>query len=131
MRRGVFDGRAIPPGTSPETCVSLISTQRSVNLEFPDEEVRELCADGFTLLMNRTHDPRVIRSMRGRACSLGRRFFANLCVFFSLFAAHVYRDDDDPQVRNKNASGPGPSLPLKGRKRTTSSRSHFLTEAAP
>lgn len=53
VRRGTFTGRPRPPGVDPDRCLSLVTTHRAVNLELPDNEVRELCVDGFGLLMNR------------------------------------------------------------------------------
>jgi hypothetical protein len=53
VRRGAFTGRPRPPGVDPDRCLSLVTTHRAVNLELPDNEVRELCVDGFGLLMNR------------------------------------------------------------------------------
>ena len=49
--RRTFAGRPRPSSVSEDRCLSLISKDRSVDLELPDNEVRELCHDGFSLLV--------------------------------------------------------------------------------
>ena len=51
--RRAFSGRPRPPGVEADRCLSLVTRHRAVNLELPDNEVRELCVDGFGLLMRR------------------------------------------------------------------------------
>ena len=50
--RRTFAGRPRPANVAEDRCLSLISKDRSVDLELPDNEVRELCHDGFSLLVN-------------------------------------------------------------------------------
>jgi hypothetical protein len=49
--RRTFAGRPRPSNVAEDRCLSLISKDRSVDLELPDNEVRELCHDGFSLLV--------------------------------------------------------------------------------
>ena len=49
--RRTFAGRPRPANVAEDRCLSLISKDRSVDLELPDNEVRELCHDGFSLLV--------------------------------------------------------------------------------
>jgi hypothetical protein len=49
--RRTFAGRPRPANVAEDRCLSLITAARSVDLELPDNEVRELCHDGFSLLM--------------------------------------------------------------------------------
>ena len=49
--RRTFAGRPRPANVAEDRCLSLISKDRSVELELPDNEVRELCHDGFSLLV--------------------------------------------------------------------------------
>ena len=48
--RRTFAGRR-PANVAEDRCLSLISKARAVDLELPDNEVRELCHDGFSLLV--------------------------------------------------------------------------------
>ena len=49
--RRTFAGRPRPSNVAEDRCLSLISKARAVDLELPDNEVRELCHDGFSLLV--------------------------------------------------------------------------------
>ena len=49
--RRTFAGRPRPENVAEDRCLSLITAARSVDLELPDDEVRELCHDGFSLLV--------------------------------------------------------------------------------
>ena len=49
--RRTFAGRPRPSSVSEDRCLSLITAARSVDLELSDAEVRELCHDGFSLLV--------------------------------------------------------------------------------
>ena len=49
--RRTFAGRPRPANVAEDRCLSLITAARSVDLELPDGEVRELCHDGFSLLV--------------------------------------------------------------------------------
>ena len=49
--RRTFAGRPRPANVAEDRCLSLISKARAVDLELPDNEVRELCHDGFSLLV--------------------------------------------------------------------------------
>ena len=49
--RRTFAGRPRPSNVAEDRCLSLISKARAVDLELSDAEVRELCHDGFSLLV--------------------------------------------------------------------------------
>ena len=49
--RRTFAGRPRPANVAEDRCLSLITAARAVDLELPDGEVRELCHDGFSLLV--------------------------------------------------------------------------------
>ena len=49
--RRTFAGRPRPTNVAEDRCLSLISKARAVDLELSDNEVRELCHDGFSLLV--------------------------------------------------------------------------------
>ena len=49
--RRTFAGRPRPANVVEDRCLSLITAARAVDLELPDGEVRELCHDGFSLLV--------------------------------------------------------------------------------
>jgi len=51
VRRNTFVGKDIPQNVTPHHCLAVLTKDHTVlNLELPDEEVRDLCADGFALL---------------------------------------------------------------------------------
>ena len=49
--RRTFAGRPRPANVAEDRCLSLITKARAVDLELSDAEVRELCHDGFSLLV--------------------------------------------------------------------------------
>ena len=49
--RRTFAGRPRPANVAEDRCLSLITAARAVDLELSDGEVRELCHDGFSLLV--------------------------------------------------------------------------------
>ncbi|KAJ1454749.1 hypothetical protein M885DRAFT_521358 [Pelagophyceae sp. CCMP2097] len=53
VRRGGHFGGARAVQNNEVRSISLITAQRSVDLELADPETRELCADGFALLINK------------------------------------------------------------------------------
>ena len=65
--RRTFAGRPRPAKVAEDRCLSLITAARAVDLELPDGEVRELCHDGFSLLVK--FGPPVTSSLAAAATS--------------------------------------------------------------
>jgi hypothetical protein len=53
VRRGGQFGVGRAAQNDASRSISLVTAQRSVDLELSDTETRELCADGFALLINK------------------------------------------------------------------------------